>query len=249
VAGGAALAVRRVRLLELDPELGSGLAPDELQLASRYARVQTAELERGIYEPWSIGDPKLLGLLVLDGLLIRSVQVAERRCGELVGAGAIVRPWDHFGEFAPMPFEVHWRVIAPVRLALLDESLVKVASRWPALTHGIVRRAIERSHALAFDVAIHSLQHIELRLLVLFWHLADRFGRVTPDGIVVPIKLSHGDIAELIGSQRPSTSLRLGELARRGTLMRRADRTWLLRGEPPEELRDMRSRAGSDTAA
>ena len=249
VAGRPAEAIRRVRLLELDPELGSRLTPDEFQLASRYARVRTAELGRGVYEPWSIGNPDLLGLLVLDGLLIRGVQVAERRCGELVGAGAIVRPWDHFGEFAPMPFEVSWRVITPVRLALLDENLVKIASRWPALMHGIVRRAVERSHALALEVAIHSLQHIELRLLVLFWHLADRFGRVTPDGIIVPLKLSHGDIAELIGSQRPSTSIRLAELARQGKLTRRADRTWTLRGEPPDELRDMRTRTSSDPGA
>jgi len=156
-----------------------------------------------------------------------------------------VRPWDHFGQFAPMPFEVSWRVITPVRLALLDESLVKVASRWPALMRGIVRRAVERSHALALDVAIHSLQHIELRLLVLFWHLADRFGRVTRDGVIVPIKLSHSDIAELIGSQRPSTSVRLAQLARDGKLMRRADRTWLLCGEPPDVLRDTRTHTSS----
>ena len=120
-----------------------------------------------------------------------------------------------------------------MQLALLDARLITLSARWPELMQGVLRRAIERSHALALNVAIHSLQHVELRLLVLFWHLADRFGRVTPEGTVVPLKLSHGDLAELIGSQRPSVSLRLAGLGASGQLRRRPDRTWLLRGEPP----------------
>ena len=235
--------VRRVRLLEVDPELGGALSSADFAQARRYAVVDVAELDRGRHVPWSVGTADLLGLLVLDGLLIRSVQVAERQCGELVGRGSILRPWDHFGQYAPLPFEVSWRVIEPVRLGLLDQRLVTIGARWPPLIHGIFRRAVERSHALALDVAIHSLQHIELRLLVLFWHLADRFGHVTTEGTIVPLRLSHGDVAELIGSQRPSTSSRLSALAKRGELVRRPDRTWLLPGEPPAELRDMRARA------
>lgn len=63
-----------------------------------------AELGRGTHEPWNIGSPDLLGLLIVDGLIIRSVEVAGRRCGELVGPGEIVRPWDHFGKYAPLPY-------------------------------------------------------------------------------------------------------------------------------------------------
>jgi CRP/FNR family transcriptional regulator, cyclic AMP receptor protein len=234
---------RHVRLLDVDPDLGAELAPEEFERARHYAVVEVASLEPGVHDAWRIGDPRLLGLLVTEGLLIRSVQVAERRCGELVGRGSIVRPWDHFGEYAPTPFEVSWRVIAPVELALLDTQLVKLGARWPQLIHAILCRAVERSHGLALDVAIHSLQHIELRLLVLFWHLADRFGRVTSEGTVVPLRLSHSDIAELIGSQRPSVSVHLSELAKRGVVARRPDRSWVLLGEPPAELRDLRANA------
>lgn len=235
---------RRIRLLDEDPDLGAELSPEDFARASRYAVTEVVEFGRGVYDPSDFGSPNLLGLLVIDGLLIRSVQVAERRCGELVGPGSLLRPWDHFGRFAPMPFDVRWRVISPVRIALLDHRITMVAARWPALMHRIVARAVERSHALALDVAIHCLQHVELRLLVLMWHLADRFGKVTPEGTVVPLKLSHGDLAELIGSQRPSVSSRLASLAASGQVERRGDRTWLLRGDPPSEVRDMRARAG-----
>ncbi|HZE06974.1 MAG TPA: hypothetical protein VE127_17230, partial [Solirubrobacteraceae bacterium] len=170
----------RIRLLDEDPDLGADLSPEDFQRANRYAVTEVADFDRGVYDPADLGSPDLLGLLVIDGLLIRSVQVAERRCGELVGPGSLLRPWDHFGRYAPMPFEVRWRVISPVRVALLDHRITMVAARWPVLMHRIVARAVERSHALALDVAIHCLQHVELRLLVLLWHLADRFGRVTP---------------------------------------------------------------------
>lgn len=234
---------QRVSLLEEDPDLGAELSPEDFRAAVRYAVAEVVEFGRGIHEPGNIGSPDLLGLLVLDGLAVRSVQVAERRCGELVGPGSILRPWDHFGSNAPMPFDVHWRVISPVKLALLDQRITMVAARWPALMHGIVARAVERSHDLALMVAVHCLQHVELRLLVLLWHLADRFGRVTPEGTVIPLKLSHGDLAELIGSRRPSVSSRLTRLSDKGQVQRRPDRTWLLRGEPPSEVRDMRVRA------
>jgi hypothetical protein len=210
---------------------------------------ETATLGRGVHDPWTVGSEDLLGLLVIDGLLIRSVQVAERRCGELVGPGAILRPWDHFGNYAPLPFEVRWRVVNPVKLAMLDRRLVTMSARWPVLMHAFVRRAVGRSHSLALNVAIHSLQHVELRLLVLFWHLADRFGRVTPEGTVVPLALTHEDVAELVGAQRPSVSARLSALSARGELVRRADRTWLLPGDPPAELRDSRATATAVRAA
>jgi CRP/FNR family transcriptional regulator, cyclic AMP receptor protein len=237
---------RRVQLLDEDPDLGVDLSPEDFERARRYAITEVVELGRGVHEPSRVGSPDLLGLLILDGLVIRSVQVAERQCGELVGPGALLRPWDHFGRYAPMPFEVRWRIVAPARLALLDQRFTMVAARWPALMHRMVGRAVERSHALALNVAIHCLQHVELRLLVLFWHLADRFGRVTPEGTVVPLKLSHGDLAELVGSQRPSVSSHLARLAARGEVVRRSDRTWLLGGDPPSEVRDMRARAQPD---
>ncbi len=231
----------RVRILDEDPGLGAELSREHFAQARQYAVAEITELGRGVHDPSSVGGPELLGLLVLDGLLVRGVQVAQRRCGELVAPGALLRPWDNFGKYAPMPFEIRWRVIQPVRLALIDQRISAVSARWPALLHGLIQRAVERSHALALNVAIHCLQHVELRLLVLFWHLADRFGRVTAEGIVIPLKLSHSDLAELIGSQRPSVSTHLSRLSARGEVIRREDRTWLLRGDPPEEMRDMRA--------
>jgi CRP-like cAMP-binding protein len=233
----------RVRLLDADPSLASGLSEEELAGARRYAVADVIALARGSYQPRSMFDGTgLLGLLVLDGLLIRQVEVGDRQCGELVGPGAVLRPWDDFGQVAPLPFEVSWRVIREVRMAQLDRRFLATIVHWPALIETFTARAAERAHTLAFNVAIHCLRHVHLRLLALLWHLADRFGRVTREGTHVPLPLSHADLAELVGAQRPSVSVALKRLAEASEVRRAADGGWLLSHEPPSELRDMRAR-------
>jgi CRP-like cAMP-binding protein len=69
---------------------------------------------------------------------------------------------------------------------------------------------------------------------MLFWHLADRWGRVTPQGIVVPLRLTHGTIARLICMRRPTVSATLMRLVRAGELARNRDATWILTGAPPD---------------
>ena len=42
--------------------------------------------------------------------------------------------------------------------------------------------------------------------MMLFWHLADRFGQTGADGIHIPIPLTHRIISELIAVGRPSVT-------------------------------------------
>lgn len=242
--------LERVRILDADPSLGTGLSDEDLTAARRYAVADVAELGTGMHYPRDLfeGDG-LLGLLVLDGFLIRQVAVGDRHCGELVGPGAVLRPWDDFGQTAPLPFEVSWRVISETRLAQLDRRFLATIVHWPVLIETFTARATERAHTLAFNVAIHCLRHVHLRVLALLWHLADRYGRVTAEGTHVPLALSHADLAELVGAQRPSVSVALKRLGNDGLVARAAGNGWLLSHEPPSELRDMRARKAPDAEA
>ena len=142
-----------------------------------------------------------------------------------------------------MPSRVAWRAVAPTRLAILDARILSAVARWPGLLYAMFRRSYERLRIVSHMAAILCLQHVELRLLTLLWTYAQLWGQRVSDGVIIPVRLSHRDLAELVGSQRPTVSGHLSELADRGQVTRRTDRTWLLHGEPPEEIVDLRVRA------
>jgi Crp-like helix-turn-helix domain len=85
---------------------------------------------------------------------------------------------------------------------------------------------------MAVSQAISQLNGVDRRLLALFWHLAERWGRITANGVAVPMTLSHRVLAQLVGARRPTVSSALTELGERGELVRRDDGTWLLTGAP-----------------
>jgi CRP-like cAMP-binding protein len=220
-----------VRLVEEDPDLFDGLSERAHRLAVATATARVLDLRRGRWdgEVPGAGDPSLfLGLLVLDGTLLRNVRVARQPRSELVGRGDLARPWEHEGELASLPFGADWRVLEPARLAILDARFLAVCCRWPPVVAAILGRAVRRAHGLALQLAISDVRHIRERLLLLFWHLADRWGRVGRDGVTIPLRLTHEVIAQLVGAQRPTVSTALQVLAREGLLTRLPDRTWQL---------------------
>jgi hypothetical protein len=147
-----------VQLLDEDPTLLELLSAHEQPAARRALSATVYSIPAGPWHPDPLtakGDPHL-GLLVLDGLLIRDVSVASTTCGELVGPGELLRPWDAFGERAPMPLEIEWKALVPLRIAVLDHEFAAVLASWPALVHAFIERAVERSLSLALHVAIAS---------------------------------------------------------------------------------------------
>jgi CRP/FNR family transcriptional regulator, cyclic AMP receptor protein len=231
-----------VRVLEEDPALGDGLDPASLEQASRVI-ARTLQLPAGEWEVPAPSDPAgLLGLLVLDGLLVRSVAVGEVSFFELLGAGDILRPWTYERDVgvASIPAGAHWRVAQPSRVALLDRRFALGTARWPEIQAALLDRAVTRARRAAFNVSVCGIVQLDVRLLVMMWHLADRWGRVTADGVLVPLRLSHELLAGVVGARRPSVTVALGRLREDGTLLRRPDGTWLLVGDPPDELGRLR---------
>jgi CRP/FNR family cyclic AMP-dependent transcriptional regulator len=224
-----------IPLLEADPELAEGLAPAELEAAARAIVLHSRTLEAGAWEPdaehWPVAPT--LGLLVLDGVVTRDIVFAGRTTTELLGAGDILRPWEDDVPFDPLPFTVSWHVHVPTRVALLDARFALASARWPVLAGAISRRHVRRARSLAFQLAIAQLPRVDDRLLVLLWALAERWGRVSTQGVRLPLQLPHRTLATLVGARRPSVTTALSGLARDG-LVERTDDGWLLHGDPTE---------------
>ncbi len=220
------------------PEIVEHLGPEQRRLARRRLVAELIVVRRGRWAPTrTIGeDPGHLGLLVLDGLLTRDVILEKPLATELIGRGDLVRPVDDAGEDAPIPFEIAWHVLTPARFAVLDPEFTHELAPWPSATATILRGAVGRAHSLAVTLAVSHLRRVDTRLLVIMWHLADRWGRVRPEGVYLPLKLTHEILARLVGAQRPSVSTALRQLADEDRLLRTADRAWLLRGRPPSHL-------------
>jgi CRP/FNR family cyclic AMP-dependent transcriptional regulator len=221
-------------LLELEPDLGQLLDDQRRAAAARALLVRVVAIEVGEWNLNGMGeaDPRHLGLLVVDGALARHVTIEHTVSTELLGAGDIVRPWSVQEAPGFVAARTHWNALSPVRLALLDARLATQLAPFPEVSAVIVDRLAGRAKRLAITQAISQMTRVDRRLLALFWHLAERWGRVAPDGIAVPLALSHRLIGEFIGAQRPTVSTAMTKLSRNGQLTRRPDGTYLLTGEP-----------------
>lgn len=215
----------RIALLDVDPELGRGLPADELAVARRHLTAQSLDLPVGAWDPLpAAGLGRVsLGLLVVDGLLARETTLAGRLTGQLFGATDLVRPWSTAGR----PATLSWSVLTPSTVALVDQRVITLGARWPAVLVELARRADAQATRTALQLAIARLPRADERLLLLFWQMAQLLGRVTPEGIRIPIALTHGTIAALVAASRPPVSAALAQLARDGLVWRAGD-SWLV---------------------
>lgn len=240
-----------VRVVDALPALERALHPEQLELARKHAVASVKELPPGTWQA-ATADPREpgdLGLLVLEGMLTREVVLGTSVATEIVGHGDLLRPSDHDGEEAPVPFAVQWTVLEPTKLAVLDRRFAAVVGHWPEAVEVLTRASMRRVHSLALHLAVCHLRRVDTRLVVLLWHLADRWGRVAPDGVHVPMKLTHQTLGRLVGAQRPSVTTALKQLSDAGQVSRLDDGSWLLHGDPPDTLERIRDEAPRVDAA
>jgi CRP/FNR family transcriptional regulator, cyclic AMP receptor protein len=244
--------VTTCRVLSEDPELAEAV-PGPLRVqAVDDCVAPVRSVPRGRWHPESnvaewVGTGGI-GLLIMEGLLIRRVGVDDRYGAELLGEGDLLRPWQGEESSGSLSRTTGWRVLEPTRVAVLDESAARCMAAYPQLTGALVGRAVERSRSLAINMAIIHQARVNVRLLMLLWHLADRWGRVRSEGVVLPLHLTHSVLADLVAARRPTVTTSLTELSRQD-LVEPLTRGWLLRGEPPGELLELeplRVAAGPD---
>ena len=236
----ASLRARSAALADLDPALFDGVGPRALHSVRELA-AHLAHLEPGRWDPPRPAAREAgLGLLVVDGLIARTVSLDREVVTELVGPGDVIRPWDsEADEDLIVPCPIGWLVLEPARVALLGRQVAAAAADSPGLVSALLERTARRTRSQGILGAIAHLKRIELRVLVLLWHLAERWGRVTPDGVLVPLRLTHRRVAMLVGAQRPSVTAAFSRLAAGGLVVRSEGRGFLLTAAAREQLREL----------
>jgi CRP/FNR family transcriptional regulator, cyclic AMP receptor protein len=162
------------------------------------------------------------GLLILDGLVAFETRTGDRVATELLGSGDLLQaptlPSDELLERS-----CHWRALRPVRFALLDEDFVDRVRPFPQVVRALVSRACRRTAELDVLRAITSQPRLEVRLVLLLWHLAARWGKVEPSAVRLCLPLTHRLLGQLVAAERPSVSHALKRLARAGLVSGPAD--------------------------
>jgi hypothetical protein len=226
-------------ILREDTELAEAISADRREQAVEQCTAQ--EIRVPVGEGLSEASPLRngLGILVLGGLLVRRVGIDGRFGAEVLGEGDLLRPWQWESDSATLPLELGWSIVEPARLALLDDDFVqRCVGNFPELVPPLVGRAMQRARTLAVNMAIVHQARVDSRVHMLLWHLAGRWGRVRTEGTVVPFRLTHALLADLVAARRPTVTSALSDLARRG-LVRSTGDEWILFGEPPRELLDI----------
>jgi CRP/FNR family transcriptional regulator, cyclic AMP receptor protein len=118
-------------------------------------------------------------------------------------------------------------------LLALGPGFTRGLTQWPTVAANLAMRGLMRSRALAADAAIASIVGIEERLLIMLWHLAERWGEPSPEGVHLSIRIPHRLLAEMVGARRPSVTSALTQLQEAGRLDSGPDGGWILLGDPP----------------
>jgi hypothetical protein len=236
-----------VRVLDADRELAAALAPSAAARARSHLVAEAVTVGRGHWATVPTFEREPFGLLVMDGVLIRRLAVAGRSSVELFGEGDVIRPWLQDPGFSVTP-HADWHVLEPVTCAILDEEFLALAAHWPQVIVALAGRIVVRSRSLALRLALAQAPSVTARVITVLWHLADRWGHVTRDGVLLELPLPQSLIAELVAARRQAVCLAIAELQRRGLLSRTGGR-WTLHGDADDALallsgRGLRATAG-----
>ncbi len=133
-----------------------------------------------------------------------------------------------------------WAASGPrLRCRALEQSIVILVDverfeQWlaePLFAANLVRVLAAQVADRELAVAIALEPRVERRLLLKLRQLGERFGRVTPQGVRLDLRLTHQQLADMVGAVRESVTIALGKLAQTDVLTVENRTIWI--HEPP----------------
>jgi CRP/FNR family cyclic AMP-dependent transcriptional regulator len=228
-----------LRLFAEDPSLLREVPPRVADRLRRSFVAETLALEQGIWNPEAERLEGVVGLLVLEGLLTRDVELAGVHGTEIVGPGDFLARGDADGH--TFRRQTRFEVVLGAEIALLDARFLRLAARQPGLLSEVLRRSASRAHCLAVQLAISHMRPPAARVQLLLWHFADRWGIRQGDRTVIPLPLTHALLGRVIGAERATVSRALATLRRQRLVSHDPGGDWVLYGPRLAEEEDRRS--------
>lgn len=170
--------------------------------------------------------PGAFDFVIAEGVVLKETTLARRSALELLGPEDVLAPpltaVRQLESRAISRYVAHGRV----SLAAIQGHFRQAVRRWPQIADFLHDRLGQQTHRASMHLAMLHLPRIEDRIVALFADLAERFGHMTSEGVMVDLALTHDLIGGLVGSRRPSVTLALQKLASDGLLERRDGDRW-----------------------
>lgn len=218
-------------LVELDAELNvhepGWSAPGGRRLAARSLHIAEGPFDPGDFVPHPEG---WLGLLITSGQLLVEIEAGRGPTGWLVGPDDLLRPWEM--DALALTSDTAWTAVSESEIVLLDADFARRTLGIAEISRALLTKAAQSTHWLLAKSLITATPVIEERLLLLFALIGERWGRATPEGVVIHLPLTHRVLASLVGARRPSVSTALGALDEEGLISRVPRDGWLARRPP-----------------
>jgi CRP/FNR family transcriptional regulator len=127
---------------------------------------------------------------------------------------ALLARGDLFGRLAPVDPRV------PTRVEALEPSVIctipppvfeEIVRRVPEVGLRVIRVLAKRLRDAEQEIADLSLRSVPARLAALLLRLAEEYGTARDDGIQLPLRLTHRDLAHMVGSTRETVTAILSQ--------------------------------------
>ena len=165
--------------------------------------------------------------MLVAGIVCGELPLRDHRMLEFHGPGDVVQPpvADHATRLGG---GVTLTAIVDSRAILLGPEFIAAAARWPGLMVAVMQRLEEQHERLAVQGVIAHVTRAEHRVLLMLWELAERWGHVTGEGIVLSLPLTHSVLGQLCAARRPTVTVAVSKLESSGLVRRGSDGSWLL---------------------
>lgn len=191
------------------------LTPDQLARLERRARMRQFPKHAAVYLPMDAADGVLL---LAEGRIKLCSLTAEGKQAIL----AFIEAGELFGELALLGDSVrdeHAETVVPSTVILLPrDELEGLMTESPQLALGVTRLIGWRRKRIERRLKTLLFRSNRQRVIHLLLELAEQYGQPTADGVVLAVKLSHQDLASIIGATRETVTVLLGELQLEGML-------------------------------
>jgi len=202
--------------------------PEDMGKLDRMTRMKSVRKKTPIFFP---GDPSQQVYLLKEGRVKISRISEEGREVTL----ALLEPGEIFGELEVLgdsPRDTLAEALDDSQICVVSKDLfLEMVRSKPEFSFRLTKLMGARMQKIERRVEDLVFKDVPSRLAHLLLDLAENHGRKTPEGILIQIKITHQEIANLIGSIRETVSAILGEFKREGWISFEGRQMTLIRAD------------------